>query len=79
LLPNGQVLVVGGLGTGSTELYDWATESWTATNSLSPGRFANTATLLRNGTVLVSAENSRYGILARAQLSKSAREALDIQ
>src|SRR5947208_6710153 len=40
LLSNGQVLVAGGLGTGSifltsAELYDPATETWTETGSMS--------------------------------------------
>ena len=58
LLPNGQVLVAGGLGlTGdlaSAELYDPATGMWTATGSLATARRSHTATLLPNGQVLVA-------------------------
>jgi len=61
LLPNGQVLVVGGNASvsgvdalSSAELYDPATGTWTETGSMATGRFANTATLLRNGKVLVA-------------------------
>src|SRR5262245_33075767 len=56
LLPNGQVLVVGG-GTAnaitSAELYNPATSSWMGTGPLTWGRYNHTATLLANGQVLV--------------------------
>ena len=78
LLPNGQVLVADGISpphaTASAELYDPATGSWMATARLKPARSGHTATLLLNGQVLVSGGSGspRYGILARAQLYKSA-------
>ncbi len=58
LLPNGQVLVAGGLDASSTplasaELYNPATGTWTATGSMSDARQGHTATLLPNGEVLV--------------------------
>jgi uncharacterized delta-60 repeat protein len=64
LLPNGKVLVVGGvrlLGAANptgflrtAQLYDPATGTWTPTGSLRlSGRAGHTATLLANGTVLV--------------------------
>ena len=58
LLPNGKVLVAGGLndGTGplsSAELYDPAKGSWGTTGSLGTARREHTATLLPNGKVLV--------------------------
>lgn len=64
LLPNGKVLVVGGvrlLGAANptgflstAQLYDPATGTWTSTGSLRlSGRSGHTATLLGNGTVLV--------------------------
>ena len=60
-LANGRVLVVGGVGPaggsavvlGSAELYDPATRNWSAAGSLAVPRFHHTATLLKNGTVLV--------------------------
>ena len=63
LLPNGQVLVVGGTGSdytalASVELYDPATGIWTATGSLATARENHTATLLPNGHVLVAAGSS---------------------
>lgn len=59
LLTNGQVLVVGGVGTSgavlnSAELYNPATGKWTATGSLATARYAHIATLLGNGEVLVA-------------------------
>src|SRR5450432_2593016 len=59
LLPNGKVLVAGGIGSGnfsltSAELYDPASGSWTATGSLNTARYYHTATLLPNGKVLVA-------------------------
>ena len=62
LLPDGKVLVVGGLGRiegelvdlTSAELYDPATNLWTATGSLNIARKVHTATLLPNGQVLVA-------------------------
>ena len=60
LLSTGQVLVVGGHGRPavskvsiSAELYDPATDTWSATASLNTDRYLHTATLLKNGKVLV--------------------------
>ena len=63
----------------TAELYDPASGSWTATDNLIPARCNHTATLLRNGKVLVSGGDSSRGILRRADLYKSAPEALDIE
>src|SRR5205085_4372648 len=66
LLPNGQVLVVGGDNGNeffsnvvggivlTNELYDPNTGSWSITGSLNTGRGSHTATLLPNGRVLVA-------------------------
>ena len=59
LLQNGRVLVAGGRDSNSSplasaELYDPATETWTATGSLVTGRWSHTATLLADGKVLVA-------------------------
>lgn len=66
LLPDGRVLVVGGIwgqiniyglhGTdvASAELYDPSTGIWTVTGSLGTARYSHTATLLANGKVLVT-------------------------
>src|SRR5437773_652659 len=57
LLPNGKVLVAGGVGSSGissrAELYDPATETWVATQNLGTARWAHTATLLLSGKVLV--------------------------
>jgi len=63
LLPNGEVLVVGGIGVNgvyqslaSAELYDrhHGNGRWPVTGSMSVGRTGFTATLLANGQVLVA-------------------------
>ncbi len=63
LLPNGSVLVVGGVTAdavksyplASAELYDSATRTWSATGYLNTSpRSSHTATLLPNGKVLVA-------------------------
>jgi len=61
LLPDGQVLVVGGMrvgasagsGVSETELFDAATGTWTAGPLLDPAWVGVTATLLGNGKVLL--------------------------
>ena len=45
---------------------------WIVTGSMAAGREYHTATLLPNGQVLVSGGNSAYGVLAGAELYKSA-------
>ncbi|UQA55776.1 kelch repeat-containing protein [Polyangium aurulentum] len=56
LLPNGKVLVAGGSisGPNSVELYDPATDGWSAVPSMMQDRSEHTATLLPNGKVLVA-------------------------
>jgi hypothetical protein len=68
LLPNGNVLIVGGYveeGFGSeasAELYDPATGTFTPTGSLSVARGGGSATLLNDGTVLVVGGASGFDI-----------------
>jgi Kelch motif protein len=62
LLPNGKVLVAGGLHHGSsslsiaasTELYDPASNSWSAGPDMSRTRSRHSGTLLQDGTVLIA-------------------------
>lgn len=65
LLPSGKVLIVGGIPinvdgssgsnpVSSAELFDPATETFSTTGSLTTARAGHTATLLNNGTVLVT-------------------------
>jgi len=66
LLPDGKVLVVGGVDSNddasakalaSAELYDPKTGTWSETGSLIHPRAWHTATLLKNGLVLVAGGN----------------------
>ena len=72
LLPNGKVLVAGGLGLhgylSSAELYDPATGSWSSTSNLGTARYVHTATLLPNGKVLVAGGGNGSGDLERGTL-----------
>lgn len=73
LLKNGKVLVAGGYTnstsaltpTASAEIYDPSTGTWSLIGSMSEARVDHTATLLRNGKVLVAGghtDNSLGGI-----------------
>jgi Kelch motif protein/von Hippel-Lindau disease tumor suppressor protein len=68
-LANGKVLVLGGIQLGisgagqtSADLYDPATNSFSATGSLNTARHAPTATLLPNGKVLVAGGRTTSGV-----------------
>jgi len=64
LLPNGKVLVAGGLDGAnltSAELYDPATGAWAVTGSLNTGRHRHTATLLPTSEVLVAVGETNSG------------------
>ncbi|MBN1208810.1 MAG: Ig-like domain repeat protein [Myxococcaceae bacterium] len=59
LLPDGRVLISGGMTTGrsviaSTELYDPATGTWSLGAPMANARCAHTSTLLNSGKVLVA-------------------------
>jgi hypothetical protein len=67
------VLVAGGVGPrdnirASAELYDPATGTWSLTGSLNNRRYAHTATLLPDGTVLVAAGVSNGAAITSAEL-----------
>jgi N-acetylneuraminic acid mutarotase len=79
LLPNGTVLVAGGINyysdlLATCELYNPAAGAWTTTGSLATWRIGPTATLLPNGTVLAAAganvatSGGSNGDLASAEL-----------
>ena len=75
LLPNGKVLIAGGIGgswntLSSAELYDPATGMFTATGSMATGRYKHSATLLANGKVLIAAGvgGADASILSSAEL-----------
>jgi hypothetical protein len=72
LLPSGKVLVAGGETTGgdrldSAEVYDPASDTWTATGPMRFERADATATLLANGTVLVAGGSNASGYLGSAE------------
>jgi N-acetylneuraminic acid mutarotase len=78
LLQTGKLLVVGGMGVdsggndlvlASAELYDPATNTWSAAAALTTARYAQTATLLSNGNVLVAGGFDATGkVLTSAEL-----------
>src|SRR3989454_1469707 len=79
LLPNGKVLVAGGDNRSdlTAELYDPASGTWSSTDSaiwnrgtgqFPPGSFANTATLLPSGKVLVAGGSEFDGSFNTAEL-----------
>ena len=68
LLPNGKILVAGGSGNISAELYDPSTGTWTTTGSMANARSEQTATLLPNGKVLVAGGGGTTDVLASAEL-----------
>ncbi len=77
LLPNGKVLIAGGFGGSGTEgnpfrtseLYDPRTRSFSPAADMSIGRSGHTATLLRNGKVLmVGGWTGRYQNWRSAEL-----------
>ena len=75
LLPNGKVLVAGGLNTAASasniriaELYDPATNAWTSAGTMTAARYAHTATLLPSGKVLVTGGVTASGDVATSEL-----------
>jgi N-acetylneuraminic acid mutarotase len=75
LLPNGRVLVAGGLCSGgftypdnSAELYDPSTGTWKATGSMNVARANTAATLLTNGHVLTEGGNGTSSGARSAEL-----------
>ena len=76
-LPNGKVLIAGGIGEGgiggyfmfdSAEIYDPITNSFAATSNLAQKRSNHTASLLPGGRVLIAGGNSMGDSLDSAEL-----------
>jgi hypothetical protein len=65
LLPDGRVLIAGGMSADATwasaEIYDPARGTFAATDSMAMSLSAHTATLLPDGTVLVAGGNNAGG------------------
>ena len=71
MLQSGKVLVIGGDSVGNgAELYDPATGTWSLTGNLNVARRVFTATLLRNGKVIVAggSDDTRTNALSSAEL-----------
>jgi len=76
LLPDGRVLIVGGLGSrvaganvlGDAELWDPATDTFEPAGSLAEPRWFHSATLLSDGSVLVVGGMGREHLLADAEI-----------
>jgi N-acetylneuraminic acid mutarotase len=75
LLPSGMVLVTGGiyappsrLARSSAELYNTTSGVWTTTGAMHEARASQTATLLRDGRVLVTGGFNSTGILDSAEI-----------
>ena len=77
LLKNGQVLVAGGTATygydgapqsASVDIYDPATNTWTATGSLLTARSGHVAAVLNSGKVLVIGGRNHYGSMTSTEL-----------
>ena len=78
LLPDGRVLIVGGVPadssvpTSTAELYDPATGAFTATGGVTTAREQHTATLLNNGKVLITGGQSPVTGSSSLQLTATA-------
>lgn len=76
LLPDGRVLVAGGLtgnltnnaSTASADIYDPITGIWNSTSSMTTPRSRHTAILLTNGKVLVAGGRNNGVATATAEL-----------
>jgi hypothetical protein len=77
LLPNGKVLVTGGLldaagdTTSSVELYDPASEAWSSDATLNAARNNFASTLLTNGNVLAAGGQGPSGFLSSTEVYTS--------
>lgn len=72
LLPDGRVLVVGGLdgsiALNTAEIYDPDTNEWTLVGKMASRRADHTATLLPNGKVLIAGGSVNGSLLRTAEL-----------
>jgi hypothetical protein len=67
LLPNGKVLIAGGSGNSSAELYDPSTGIFAATGSMTAARIGHAATLLPDGRVLMAGGHRNINALGPAR------------
>ena len=73
LLPDGRVLIVGGVGAkleslASAEVYDASSGKFAPAGSMAKIRYGHTATLLPDGRVLVTGGVSDTGAISAAEV-----------
>jgi len=75
LLPNGLVLIAGGVNSATNEntladaqLYDPATDTFTAVGPMGTARYLHTATLLGDGRVLIAGGYNDMGVVETAEV-----------
>ncbi|HET7152830.1 MAG TPA: kelch repeat-containing protein, partial [Candidatus Kapabacteria bacterium] len=77
VLPNGKVVVIGGeyagdsysgTPTNSVEIFDPPTETWSSAGTIIDARQNHTATLLEDGTILLTGGYSGYGFLNSCEI-----------
>jgi len=61
LLPNGKVLVTGGYGINTTELYDPASGTWSVTGAMNTNHYVGTVVMLANGKALAFGGSNTNG------------------
>ncbi|MBN1889931.1 MAG: tandem-95 repeat protein [Thermoflexales bacterium] len=73
LLPDGRLLVVGGIDTNNTDLksaqvYDPASGAWSSVEDMTYSRSGHSTTLLPNGRVLITGGKGTGGLVLHAEL-----------
>ncbi len=73
ILPNGNVLIVGGYNSNEgyleyCEVYDPSANTWTSTSSMSVKRAKHTATLLKDGKILITGGQNSSGALTSCEI-----------
>src|SRR3989442_1343107 len=67
-LPDGRLLVTGGLGTNAAEIYDPATDASAIVGAMSMARWDHTTTVLADGRVLIAGGKTFQGTASELEL-----------